>query len=146
MSPPPVSWQIASRLECVAPLGEELRVACAGFGLSSDAAGEVELCVVEMVNNSIEHGYRLDASGWVEVRLESDGSRLHIEVCDGGRAMPPETLAQAVMPPVDPDDLPSLPEGGMGLSIVKELMDDVRYESTALRNVLTMERRIDRGR
>jgi serine/threonine-protein kinase RsbW len=141
----PLSWHIASRLECVGPLGEEVRAACAGLGLSSEAAGEVELSVVEMVNNAIEHGYQLDGSGWVEVMLESDGRNLHIEVCDGGRTMPANLLATASMPPVDPGDLASLPEGGMGLSIVKQLMDEVRYESTADRNVLTMERRIDRG-
>jgi serine/threonine-protein kinase RsbW len=144
VTPPAVTWQIASRLECVGPLGEEVRAACTTFGLGSAAAGEVELSVVEMVNNTIEHGYQMDGSGWVEVSLESDGRRLRVAIRDGGRAMPAGALANATMPDVDPTRREALPEGGMGLHIVKQLMDDVRYESSEARNTVIMERRIDR--
>jgi serine/threonine-protein kinase RsbW len=139
-----VSLRIASRLDCVGPLGDQVRAACAELGLSGAAAGEVELSVVETVNNAIEHAYQMAESGWVEVSLASDGQRLRIEISDGGRAMRPEVLAGAKMPAVDPGDIASLPEGGMGLALVKQLMDDVRYQRADGRNVLTMERRIDR--
>jgi serine/threonine-protein kinase RsbW len=141
---PALSLHIASRLECVGPLGEKVRAACAELGLSSTAAGEVELSVVEMVNNSIEHAYQMADSGWVEVSLASDGRQLRIEVSDGGRAMRPEVLEEAALPEVDPADRDGLPEGGMGLAIVKQLMDAVRYRRADGRNVLTMERRIRR--
>jgi len=45
----------------------------------------------------------------------------------------------------DPDDLASLPEGGMGLYLLHSLMDHVDYVSRDGRNVLTLERRFRRG-
>jgi anti-sigma regulatory factor (Ser/Thr protein kinase) len=59
--------------------------------------------------------------------------------------MPPGTLGQVRPPEVEVEDLAALPEGGMGLYIVTQLMDDVRYERRAGKNVLIMERRRDRA-
>jgi serine/threonine-protein kinase RsbW len=140
----PLSLSIASKAACVGPLGEQVRAACVGLGLTARAAGEIELSVVEAVNNAIEHAYQRAEDGTVEVMLDGDGARLRIEVCDRGLRMPPDTLAAVRPPEVDTDDVASLPEGGMGLFIVTQLMDDVRYESRAGRNILIMERRLDR--
>jgi serine/threonine-protein kinase RsbW len=136
---------IASKLACVGPLGEQVRAACVGLGLTPRAAGEIELSVVEAVNNAIEHAYQRSEDGLVEVKLEGDDRRLLIEVCDTGRRMPPGTLGQVRPPEVEVEDLAALPEGGMGLYIVTQLMDDVRYERRAGKNVLIMERRRDRA-
>ena len=145
MTPPlPLCLHIPSRLEYVGPLGERVRAACAAFGMASDAAGEVELSVVEMVNNAIEHGYQMAGTGWVEVSLESDGRQLHIEISDGGRALPPAALAAAALPEVNPARREDLPERGLGLAIAKRLMDAVRYHSSPGCNVLTLERQIQR--
>jgi serine/threonine-protein kinase RsbW len=141
---PPLSLRIASKMACVGPLGQQVRAACVRLGLSEAVAGEIELSVVEAVNNAIEHAYQLAEDGVVEVQLESSGGRVFIEVVDQGRQMPAETLAHVTPPAVEGRDRASLPEGGMGLFIVTQLMDAVRYESRAGKNVLTMERRIDR--
>jgi serine/threonine-protein kinase RsbW len=140
-----LSLSIASKMACVGPLGEQVRAACVDLGLTARAAGEIELSVVEAVNNAIEHAYQLAEDGLVEVKLDGNGSRLLIEVCDSGRRMPPGTLGLVHAPEVDVEDLAALPEGGMGLFIVTQLMDAVRYESRAGKNVLIMERRMDRA-
>jgi serine/threonine-protein kinase RsbW len=140
-----LSLTIDSRMACVGPLAERVRATCLELGMTAVAAGEVELSVVEAVNNAIEHAYELSESGRVEVTVARQGSRLHIEVHDGGRPMPAETLARVRVPRVDPTDTPSLPEGGMGLYVLTQLMDAVSYESRAGRNALIMERWIDRS-
>jgi serine/threonine-protein kinase RsbW len=142
---PALSVTIDSRMACVGPLGEQVRTACLELGMTAGAAGEVELSVVEAVNNAIEHAYQLAEDGRVEVTLTRQGSRVRIEVRDGGRPMPAETLARVRVPRVDPADTPSLPEGGMGLYVLTQLMDAVSYESRAGKNALIMERRIDRS-
>jgi serine/threonine-protein kinase RsbW len=143
--PPALSLTIESKMACVGPLGEKVRAACLNLGLTERAAGEVELSVVEAVNNAIEHAYELAEDRLVEVALGRSSSLLKIEVRDTGRQMPPETLARVRVPRVDPADRASLPEGGMGLYLLSELMDTVSYETCAGKNVLTMERRIDRS-
>jgi serine/threonine-protein kinase RsbW len=141
-----LSLAIASKLTCVGPLGEQVRAACVSLGLTDRAAGEIELSVVEAVNNAIEHAYQLSEDGVVEVLLDRAGTQLRVEVRDSGRQLPAGTLDRVGAPDVDPDDPGSLPEGGMGLYILTQLMDAVRYESRAGKNTLIMERRIDRGR
>jgi len=128
----------------VAPLAEKVRGACLALGMNRGAAGEVELAVVEAVNNSIEHAYQLADGGEVEVVINCDGACLHIEVRDRGRGMPATALASADAPDVDVAR-EALPEGGMGLYLVQRLMDRVSYESQAGRNVLRMERQLDRA-
>ncbi|HEY0706011.1 MAG TPA: ATP-binding protein [Polyangia bacterium] len=133
---------IESRLTNVALLGGAIRSSCLAVGMDESAAGEVELAVVEVVNNCIEHAYRKTDDGQVSVSLEISDHTLRIKVSDRGRAMPPEVLATATVPTFDPGDTAHLPEGGMGLGIVKQLMQDVHYESTGGTNVLTMVRRL----
>jgi serine/threonine-protein kinase RsbW len=139
-----LSIVISSKLVCVAPLAEQVRARCLELGMSLGAAGEVELAVVEAVNNSIEHAYQLADGGEVEVVVDARAGRLHIEVRDGGRPMPAGALANAQAPEIDVEDPESLPEGGMGLYLVQRLMDGVSYETRSGKNILCMERRIDR--
>lgn len=131
---------IDGHLGNVAPLGHAVRAVCLGAGLGAAAAAEVELSVVEAVNNSIEHAYR-ERAGEVRVSLQLGDETIEVRVCDTGQAMPEGTLARASMPQFNPDQLALLPEGGMGLGIVKELMQDLHYESRDGENVLTMSRR-----
>jgi serine/threonine-protein kinase RsbW len=141
---PPISLVIPSRLASVGPLGEQVRAACVRLGLTAEAAGEVEICVVEAVNNAIEHAYQMADDRQVDVILESDGEFMRVVIRDEGQPMPRGTLRRATAPEFNIEDQSSLPEGGMGLYLVKELMDSVRYERKGGKNVLTMERRVDR--
>ncbi|HEX2572764.1 MAG TPA: ATP-binding protein [Polyangia bacterium] len=132
--------RIGSEFACVGPLGAAVRAASAQLGLESEAAAEVELSVVEAVNNSIEHAYRLSGDGVVEVLLEALAPGVRIEVRDRGHAMSCGVLERAGPLEFDAAHVPSLPEGGMGLFIVKQLMDEVHYETSGSLNVLTMVR------
>jgi serine/threonine-protein kinase RsbW len=139
-----ISLLIESDLANVALVGDAVRALCARHG----EAHEIELCVVEAVNNAIRHAYQ-DAPGHeVEVRVDLDAAATVIEVRDGGRAMPAGALATAAAPcppALDAADVAALPEGGFGLSILRRLMDEIRYETRAGVNVLTLVRRLPRG-
>jgi serine/threonine-protein kinase RsbW len=89
---------IPSKLASVGPLGEQVRDACLRLGLSTEAAREVEICVVEAVNNAIEHAYQLADDRQVDVMLESDGERLRLVIRDEGQPMPRGTLKRATAP------------------------------------------------
>jgi serine/threonine-protein kinase RsbW len=133
---------IESRLGNVALVGVAIRSSCLAVGMDESAAAEVELAVVEVVNNCIEHAYGRSEAGQVTVLLEIADGTLQIKVSDRGRQMPAGLLADAAHLDFDPTDIANLPEGGMGLALVKQLMPDVRYESNAGTNVLTMIRRL----
>lgn len=105
----------------------------AGFGEKD--CSQVSLCIAEAVNNSIRHAYHGVQGHNVEAvfRLESD--RIVLSVIDTGtpmREMPKLSLD------FDPEELASVPEGGMGLFIIQAVMDEMNYRSEAGCNTLTM--------
>jgi len=107
--------------------------AVAGFGEKD--CSQIALCIAEAVNNSIRHAYHSAPGHNVEAvfRLESD--RVVLSVTDSGtpmRAMPKASLD------FDPEELASVPEGGMGLFIIQSVMDEMNYGSEEGRNTLTM--------
>jgi serine/threonine-protein kinase RsbW len=113
---------------------------CSLAPFSSIEAFQLELCVAEAVNNTIKHAYNNEPNHQVEITFTLDPNRLTFEICDTGRAMDAKYLAQKGTPSFifDPDDLANLPEGGMGLSIISEIMDEVLYVTAGGRNKLIL--------
>jgi anti-sigma regulatory factor (Ser/Thr protein kinase) len=93
----------------------------------------------ELVSNIVRHGYEgAVANGAIEVVLSFARSRLGIEITDNGRAFDPLSA-----PPPDLD-LPAAerPLGGLGIHIVKALVDEARYHRRGKCNRLVLTRRI----
>ena len=96
----------------------------------------IELCVVEAINNAIEHAYARDPRGRVEIQLDLEADMLEITVSDTGRAMPKAAIATAS---TGNGETPGeLPESGYGLGIIANIMSNVAYRRVGNRNVLTM--------
>ncbi len=105
-----------------------------------DALWPVQVALDEVVANIVSHAAGGNSGRAFDVWFRRDGENIEIVVADDG-------------PPFDPLDRPdpdvTLPlegrqPGGLGIMLVKSLMDDVRYERTT-RNVLTMRKRIGTG-
>src|SRR5215813_1243758 len=113
---------------------------CGLAPFSSVEVFQIELCVVESVNNAIEHAYGNEPGHPVEVTFALHPNRLTFEICDTGKTMGAKYLPQKGRQSFefDPNDLDDLPEGGMGLSIINEIMDQVVYTTSAGINKLTL--------
>ena len=86
----------------------------------------MELCAVEAVTNAIKHAYRGAGGHEVSVEVSFTRERLDLDVRDQGMSMP---AAQALklrsgsqVFDFDPSDLEAIPEGGMGLEIIRREM------------------------
>ncbi len=100
--------------------------------LPADAGHRVISAFVEAFNNAVIHAYSGQPAGSIDVSLEVGNGRLRVEVRDQGVSFTPESVPEP--------DLDALPEGGMGLFIIRNFMDDVRYEREESHNVLIMEK------
>jgi serine/threonine-protein kinase RsbW len=100
--------------------------------LPEDLGHRVISAFVEAFNNAVIHGYEGHAGGLVEVELEVSAKKLSLKVIDEGRGFKPDAVPEP--------DLDALPEGGMGLFIMKSFMDSVDYRRVQGKNVLTMEK------
>jgi serine/threonine-protein kinase RsbW len=108
--------------------------------LSDDEVMAVNLVLDELVTNVIENAYDDTGEHEIHVTLALDGAELTVRVEDDGRAFDP---LQA--PPPDLDlPLEQRPVGGLGIHIVRSMMDAVDYQRRDGRNILTMRKTIGR--
>jgi serine/threonine-protein kinase RsbW len=109
-------------------------------GLSDEEVMAINLALDEVVANIIEYGFDDAARHDIHVMLALDGGALTIEVDDDARPFDP--LAAP-----GPDltlPLEDRPVGGLGIHIVRSVMDAVEYQRRDGRNVLTMRKTIGR--
>ena len=98
-----------------------------------DIGHRVISAFVEAFTNAVLHGYRDREPGPVEVDMEVRPSCLRVVVVDYGQSFQPDLVPEP--------DLDALPEGGLGLFIIRNFMDEVTFERVDQRNILTMEKR-----
>jgi anti-sigma regulatory factor (Ser/Thr protein kinase) len=98
----------------------------------------VNLALDEVVTNVVRHGFD-DATGQeVVAHLTVKTGEVVTEVTDGGRAFDP----MAVPPPNLEAPLSERALGGLGIHLIRSLMDGVEYRRENGKNVLTMRKRI----
>ncbi len=106
--------------------------------LSPAARNAFDHALVEWITNVIAYAYDDDREHWIEIRFLTDQSQARVEVEDDGREFNPLTR-----PPVDTTvPLEQRAVGGLGIHMVRHMMDSVEYRRNAGRNILTMTRRV----
>jgi serine/threonine-protein kinase RsbW len=119
---------------------------CVQLGLDDVSAGQVELCIAEAATNAIRHAYHDEPGHTVAIALAAGVDQLHIEVSDSGTSMPAEEEQRLLHGTqafeIQTTDLRSLAEGGRGLQIIHELMDEVSYVRAGKLNRLLMTKQL----
>src|SRR5580704_9850910 len=93
-------------------------------GFSKGDLVKLELAVDEACANVIEHAYGSDTTREVTVKAILDPDAVQIRVIDNGRGFDPSTVE-----PVDPDTLiRQRRSGGLGMRLIRSVMDEVHYE------------------
>lgn len=95
--------------------------------LTDDRVDDLKVAVSEACTNAIEAHHSADSDDSVVVRCIELEDRLDIEIEDRGSGFDPETLPEH--PPVtDPDRLNF--ERGLGIPLIRTLVDDVQISSS----------------
>ena len=115
----------------VEEIGEEMN-------LDMELRMNLNLVMEEMVSNVIFYAYPQGTDAEIELKAESDGKELTFLLSDQGREFDPTLKEDA-----DPDINPAEREiGGMGIFIVKNIMNKVTYQRLEGKNLLTMKKSI----
>ena len=133
-----ICLEIDSALSNTTLLAMAVRGICAMTTLSPVEINRLELCLVEVVNNAIQHAYDRQSGHKVEALVELSETIFCITVSDWGAVMPAEQLEHQEALQIDPDLPDSWLCSGRGLYIVKSLMDGVEYSSHQGKNSLRM--------
>ncbi|MFM8394318.1 MAG: ATP-binding protein [Acidobacteriota bacterium] len=108
-------------------------------GMDEQGVSNLELAVDEACANVIEHAYGHDISKEVIIRAVCDEQAVRISVIDMGQGFDAEALA--------PESIETLiherKSGGLGIRLIKALMDEVSYEiRPGQKNELHMVKRL----
>lgn len=115
---------------------------CAGEAVSAADVSALHLAVEETVTNVITHGYQDDALRSFTLQLEAVSTdRIRAVVTDDAPAYDP--LARPEVDTALP--LEARPVGGLGVHLVKKLMDVCTYEHREGKNVFSIERKLNSG-
>jgi serine/threonine-protein kinase RsbW len=110
-------------------------------GLGEDDVAKLELAVDEACANVIEHAHAHDSNKEVTVRATFDAATLRIEVVDEGEGFDPTVVPSTSVEQMVHDRR----TGGLGLRVMKSLMDEVSYEIVpGERNRLRLLKRIQK--
>ena len=124
-----------NELERVNQFIEEI---CEELGLDMELQMNLNLVIEEMVSNVIFYAYPQEKSEEIELTAESDGKELTFVLSDKGMEFDP-TKKDDADPNVNPMDRDI---GGMGIYIVKNIMNQVTYQRLEGKNLLTMKKEI----
>ena len=91
--------------------------------LEPEVVADLKLALTEACSNSIRHAYGGDRAGAVEVRYELAADRFTIDVTDGGQGFVPASEAAANG---------ELDEGGLGIAIIRALVDELDIDSNGV--------------
>lgn len=101
---------------------------------------EINLCLEEILINIIQYGFPDGRKHEIDVAFSLQDSVMIITIIDEGAAFDP------TRPTIRPDthaELSRRDVGGLGLHIVHQMMDEVRYERKGSQNRLTLKKIID---
>ena len=114
-------------------VGDQAREA----GFNAKDIYSIQLATDEAASNIIEHAYDGRPNGKFEVTCDFQSGRLVITLLDHGKVFDPSQVEE-------PDlkaDLSDRKIGGLGIYLMRNLMDEVHYETTQAGNFLTMVKR-----
>jgi anti-sigma regulatory factor (Ser/Thr protein kinase) len=120
----------------IARVGRLVEAFGEAHGLSPELTFKVNLVLDEIITNIVLHGYDDGAEHRIRLGLDLRNEALTITVEDDGRAFDPLSVAS---PDLD-IDADSRGIGGLGLHIVRSIMDEVEYRRDGDRNLLVMRK------
>jgi len=116
---------VKSKTENLSIIRDFISSSAAEAGVAADAVENIILAVDEACTNIIKHAYKSFPDGELIIKTKSTLSRFIISITDYGKSFEPEMIPE-----------PDLQKyyrqrrvGGLGMYLMKTLMDDVKYIS-----------------
>lgn len=104
------------------------------FGFDEKDVSDIRLAVDEACTNIIKHAYNYDDNQNVEILIGIDDDKLFVTLTDTGEAFDPNKYSK-------PDlrkQMKSRQRGGVGVYLIRKLMDEVEYLKKEDHNMIRM--------
>ena len=110
-------------------------------GIPDEELFRLELACDEACTNVIEHAYGGEGNGELTVTYEVVGDQFVIILADRGQAFDPDAVVKPDIPQTA-DDSEKLRVGGLGLHIIRQVMDEIEFNFSPGHNMLLMRKNI----
>ncbi len=118
-----VQKEVPGLVEAIPPVVEQIMEVIREQGCAEHSEFEIEVSLYEALANAVEHGCRHDPEKVVEVVVACEEHRgMIIMVRDPGPGFDPEKVPS----PIVGENIYA--DGGRGIFLINQLMDEVRYE------------------
>jgi sigma-B regulation protein RsbU (phosphoserine phosphatase) len=134
-----LQFTLKNRVAEIARLGERLGEFAALHQLTPNVLYNLNLALEEAVNNIISHGYSDHREHEIRVRIRVESGAVIAELKDDARPFNPLTAPNAnVTTPLD-----ERPAGGLGIHLMRKLMDGIEYQRLEDGNLLIMKKNLE---
>lgn len=106
-------------------------------GFKKQDVADIRLAVDEAYTNIIKHSYKYDNNKSVDIELGYNGNEFWVSLLDTGEAFDPSNYSE----PDVRQQIKNKKRGGVGVYLIKKLMDDVRYLNQGATNVIRMTKK-----
>jgi sigma-B regulation protein RsbU (phosphoserine phosphatase) len=131
---PEATVRIENDLSEIAKVDENLDDFAEKFGVPPAVTAAYHIIFDDLLNNVISYGFNDEQRHFIDISLELTANSLIVSITDDG--VPFNPLAETA-----PDTTLSIEDrqiGGLGIHIVVNMVDDISYQRTADKNVLTL--------
>lgn len=130
--------KIKNDLSEIRTLSEELEKYCLAQNIAMKSTLELTLALEEIATNIISYGYQDNAEHIISISIDKNNSNLITQIKDDGVPFNP----LEVPPPDLNKELDQMEPGGLGIHLVKNVMDEVSYRREQGLNILTLVKKL----
>jgi len=105
------------------------------FGFPDDDVLKIALAVDEACTNLIEHAFKFDKAKELCVNIESDTNQFIVNIIDNGSPFNPLEVIQPDMK----EYLSKYSQGGLGIFIMRSVMDEISYSPSTINSTDTQQ-------
>lgn len=130
---------VPNQLSSIHLVTDKFESFCTEHGLPDDVVRRINVVFDELLSNIVSYGFDDDGLHEIDVHVSFDGQRLVVEILDDGRPFDPFLQDS-------PDTTLTLEErevGGLGIHLVRKMMDEVAYERRDDKNAVRLVKRCD---
>lgn len=131
------SFHILSEFGNVAEVNKRIRLFFELHGIEPHICNAVEICLTEALNNVIKHSYKNQNTKPIDIIVKKGNDFFEIVIIDEGSSRKNLSVPELNF---DPKDINNLPESGMGLYIIQQLMDEMKYDSKDGKNYFSLKK------
>lgn len=121
---------------CVPQLRRHVRDFLQRLRVDPSTTYDILLATDEAAANAVAHGRSAGGNGHVRLRCSTEGACVVVAIADEGEGFDPSSVQMHQLPKWTS-------QGGRGLFLVRELMDEVHIDATSQGTLIEMRRQVE---